>query len=50
MVRFRFYAELNDFLPAVSRGKQAKRHFDVTGRVKDLIESLEFHTAKSICS
>jgi uncharacterized protein with PIN domain len=36
---FRFYAELNDFLPAPSQGKLVKRHFDVTGPVKDLIES-----------
>ena len=36
---FRFYGELNDFLSPDSRGKQAKRHFDVIGPVKDLIES-----------
>jgi len=36
---FRFYAELNDFLPAPGRGKRVKRHFDVVGPVKDLIES-----------
>jgi uncharacterized protein with PIN domain len=35
---FRFYAELNDFLPASDRGKPLKRHFDVIGPVKDLIE------------
>jgi uncharacterized protein with PIN domain len=37
--RFRFYAELNDFLPAESRGKAVERRFDVTGAVKDFIES-----------
>jgi uncharacterized protein with PIN domain len=36
---FRFYAELNDFLPLFDRGKQLKRHFDVPGSVKDLTES-----------
>ena len=35
---FRFYAELNDFLPAASQGQPMKRHFDVSGSVKDLIE------------
>ncbi len=36
---FRFYAELNDFLPPESRGKRLERYFDVIGPVKDLIES-----------
>ena len=36
---FRFYAELNDFLPALTKGKRLRRHFDVSGSVKDLIES-----------
>ena len=36
---FRFYAELNDFLPVESRMKELARHFDVSGSVKDLIES-----------
>lgn len=37
--RFRFYAELNDFLPAESRGKELARRFSVPGSVKDFIES-----------
>jgi len=37
--RFRFYAELNDFLPAEDRMKELVRRFDVSGSVKDLIES-----------
>lgn len=37
--RFRFYAELNDFLPESSDGKELVRRFDVSGSVKDLIES-----------
>lgn len=37
--RFRFYAELNDFLPQASRGRQLVRHFQVCGTVKDFIES-----------
>lgn len=36
---FRFYGELNDFLSPDRRGKQAKRHFDAIGAVKDRIES-----------
>jgi uncharacterized protein len=36
---FRFYADLNDFLPSPGQGKQLSRHFDVIGPVKDLIES-----------
>jgi uncharacterized protein len=39
VARFRFYAELNDFLPVESRMKELARHFDVSGSVKDLIES-----------
>ena len=35
----RFYAELNDFLPVESRMKELARRFDVSGSVKDLIES-----------
>jgi uncharacterized protein len=37
--RFRFYAGLNDFLPAGQRMKPAVRRFDVGGSVKDFIES-----------
>ncbi len=37
--RFRFYAELNDFLPPESRARELVRAFDVHGPVKDLIES-----------
>jgi hypothetical protein len=36
---FRFYAELNDFLPAPLRARPVTRHFDVSGAVKDFIES-----------
>src|SRR5439155_3036937 len=36
--RFRFYAELNDFLPAETRMKPVARRFDVSGSVKDFIE------------
>ena len=38
-VRFRFYAELNDFLPAEIRGKELTRKFSVSGSVKDFLES-----------
>jgi hypothetical protein len=37
--RFRFYAELNDFLPEDNRGKDLTRHFIVSGSVKDFVES-----------
>jgi uncharacterized protein len=37
--RFRFYAELNDFLPPENRGRPVERRFDVAGSVKDFIES-----------
>ena len=37
--RFRFYAELNDFLPEEKRGKELTRDFSVSGSVKDFIES-----------
>jgi hypothetical protein len=37
--RFRFYAELNDFLPEEKRGKELTRHFSVSGSVKDFVES-----------
>ena len=37
--RFRFYAELNDFLPDEDRGKELARYFSVSGSVKDLVES-----------
>jgi uncharacterized protein len=37
--RFRFYAELNDFLPEESRGKELVSRYDVSGSVKDSIES-----------
>jgi len=36
---FRFYAELNDFLPAEARMKPLTRRFDVSAPVKDFIES-----------
>src|SRR5437763_4189643 len=37
--RFRFYAELNDFLAPGSRMKLLARRFDVSASVKDFIES-----------
>ena len=37
--RFRFYAELNDFLPPENRGRELARQFAVSGSVKDFIES-----------
>jgi hypothetical protein len=37
--RFRFYAELNDFLPVENQGKVLTRSFSVSGSVKDFIES-----------
>jgi uncharacterized protein len=37
--RFRFYAELSDFLPKESRTKELVCNFDVGGSVKDFIES-----------
>ena len=37
--RFRFYAELNDFLPEENRGKELTRYFSVSGSVKDFVES-----------
>ena len=36
---FRFYAELNDFLPPEDRGKELSRPFAVSGSVKDFIEN-----------
>jgi uncharacterized protein len=36
----RFYAELNDFLPLEKRARTIPCSFDVSGSVKDLIESL----------
>jgi uncharacterized protein with PIN domain len=39
VARFRFYAELNDFLPYESRARELVRRFDVSGSVKDFIES-----------
>jgi uncharacterized protein len=38
--RFRFYAELNDFLPGDERGRTTVRSFDVGGSVKDMIEAI----------
>jgi uncharacterized protein len=38
VARFRFYAELNDFLPRESRTSELLRYFDVSGSVKDFIE------------
>ena len=37
--RFRFYAELNDFLAPEDRARQLERRFDVPRSVKDFIES-----------
>lgn len=37
---FRFYAELNDFLPAQRRQKTFVAPFELSGSVKDMIESL----------
>jgi uncharacterized protein with PIN domain len=37
--QFRFYAELNDFLPRGDRGSVLDRNFDVSASVKDMIES-----------
>jgi uncharacterized protein with PIN domain len=37
---FRFYEELNDFLPRAQRYKTIERAFDVTPSVKDMIEAL----------
>jgi len=37
--RFRFYAELNDFLPDENWGKELTRNFSVSGSVKDFVES-----------
>ena len=37
--RFRFYAELNDFLTPEQRGGDVERSFDAPGSVKDFIES-----------
>src|SRR5260370_32837243 len=39
MAIFRFYAELNDCLPQEMRAKTIARHSDVSGTVKDFIES-----------
>jgi uncharacterized protein with PIN domain len=38
--RFRFYAELNDFLPAERRQRTFPVAFELNGSVKDMIESL----------
>jgi len=37
--RFRFYAELNDFLTDENRGRELTRYFTVSGSVKDFVES-----------
>lgn len=37
---FRFYGELNDFLPKKQRNRIVQRDFDWRGSVKDMIESL----------
>src|ERR1035437_9447531 len=37
--QFRFYAELNDFLPDENRGNELTRYFSVSGSVKDFVES-----------
>ena len=36
----RFYAELNDFLPAERRNRTSTYAFGVSGSVKDVIEAL----------
>ena len=36
--RFRFYAELNDFLPGENQGRELARYFSVSGSVKDFVE------------
>ena len=36
----RFYAQLNDFLPPEKRAQTITCSFDVSGSVKDMIESL----------
>jgi uncharacterized protein with PIN domain len=40
VAHFRFYAELNDFLPAAQRGLEIPYRFDGTPAVKDSIEAL----------
>ena len=37
--QFRFYAELNDFLPYENRDKELTRYFIVSGSVKGFVES-----------
>jgi uncharacterized protein with PIN domain len=37
---FRFYAELNDFLPAQQRQKDVTQSFELSASVKDMIEAL----------
>ena len=37
--RFRFYAELNDFLPDDARGSDLTREFELGASVKDMIEA-----------
>jgi uncharacterized protein len=37
--RFRFYAELNDFLPDAARGSDLTREFELGASVKDMIEA-----------
>ncbi len=45
--RFRFYAKLNNFLPQENRGKELTRYFNVSGSVKDFVESFGVpHTDK----
>jgi hypothetical protein len=39
MILFRFYAELNDFLPAARRGLSFPVPFEMPAAVKDLIEA-----------
>lgn len=39
-VRFRFYEELNDFLPPAQRKVEFEHHFDRRASIKDMIESL----------
>jgi len=40
IARFRFYAELNDFLPPPRRQRSFAHSFELSGSVKDMIESL----------
>jgi hypothetical protein len=49
-VSFRFYAQLNDFLPAGRRGRRFTRVVDGVATVKDTIEALGVPHPKSTSS